>query len=117
MRSNCHPGTYCIWHVYVIIIVTVYLQSQAASTPIYCATSAELNGLSDAYYKDCRRCEESDLAQDLHLSFRIYDLTKELLHDRVAARDDVIRVEAPDAYPDQTKHSIDEATLVANYSG
>ena len=96
------------------VVLTHYLcaQSQAASTPLYCATSPDLEGCSDVYYKDCQRCEVSDLAQDLHLSFRIYDLTKELLRERLAKGADVPRLKEPVAFPD-----IDETTLVANYSG
>ncbi|CAD0196092.1 unnamed protein product [Chrysodeixis includens] len=89
--------------------------AQAASTPIYCATSPELKGLSDAYYKDCKRNEESELAQNLHLSFRIYDLTRELLHDRNVAKDEPIRLEEVVAFP-ETKHALDEG-MVANLSG
>ncbi|KAJ8726432.1 hypothetical protein PYW07_001130 [Mythimna separata] len=86
--------------------------SQAASTPIYCATSPELKGLTDVYFKDCRRCEVSDLAQDLHLSFRIYDLTKSLLRDRAVAAAEPVAVKQSVAFPD-----VDETTLVTNYSG
>ncbi|XP_021184091.3 WW domain-containing oxidoreductase isoform X1 [Helicoverpa armigera] len=122
-----HPGSFVKtrlcrnWWPYELLYTTMKpfskSISQAASTPIYCATSPDLDGLSDAYYKDCKRCEESDLAQDLHLSFRIYDLTKAIVRNRIAASEDVSRVKESVTFPDQTKHSIDENTLVANYTG
>lgn len=104
------------WNKIFIISFFNFLQAQAASTPLYCATSPELKGMSDAYYKDCKRSEESELAQNLHLSFRIYDLTRELLHDRNVAKDEPIRVEEVVGYQEPTKHAIDES-MVANLSG
>lgn len=121
-----HPGTFVKtrlcrnWWPYELLYTTMRpfskSISQAASTPLYCATSPDLKGLSDAYYKDCRRCDVSDLAQDLHLSFRICDLTKSLVRDRISLPEEA-RVMETAAFPDQAKHRIDETTLVANYTG
>ncbi|CAB3230948.1 unnamed protein product [Arctia plantaginis] len=92
--------------------------SQAASTPLYCAVAPELNGMTDQYYKNLQRCDESELAQDLHLSFRFYDLTRELLLEQAISRDSVtVLEEKAEEYPQQAKETIDDSTLVANYSG
>ncbi|KAM3964825.1 WW domain-containing oxidoreductase [Aphomia sociella] len=90
--------------------------SQAASTPIYCAISPELKGLSAIYYKDCLRYEESDLAKDLHLSFRMNDLTRDILRERLMSIDDVTTVHKSVDFEHQSKEAIDD-TLISNYSG
>ncbi|KAL0894864.1 hypothetical protein ABMA27_013378 [Loxostege sticticalis] len=92
--------------------------SQAASTPLYCATSPELEGLSALYFKDCQRCEESELAKDFHLSFRIQDLTYDLLREWISSSEEVTQVAQTDEYRDQRKDdSMDENTLISSYSG
>ncbi|XP_053600068.1 WW domain-containing oxidoreductase-like [Plodia interpunctella] len=89
--------------------------SQAASTPLYCAFSPELNGVSGIYFKDCKRCTESDIASDLHLSFRVNDLTHDMLRDRVGAFDDVARASSA-LYRQQLKEAVED-TVMSNYSG
>jgi ferritin-like protein len=98
-----------------IIIETVLksLQSQAASTPLYCATSPELKGLSGMYIKDCKPRDESELAKDFQLAFRLHDLVYDVLRDR-ALLDDGNTVK--ETYQETTKVPIDE-TLISNYSG
>lgn len=90
------------------------LQSQAASTPVYCATSSDLDGMSALYLKDCKRCDESDLAKDFHLSFRIQDLTYDILRERVSPPE-AGSARAADI-PDQGKDALED-NLISNYSG
>ncbi|XP_059060515.1 WW domain-containing oxidoreductase-like [Achroia grisella] len=90
--------------------------SQAASTPIYCATSPELKGLSALYYKDCERCEESDLAKDLHLSFRMHDLTQDMLRERVKSIDDSFNMQRKSANFARELKEVDN-NVISNYTG
>ncbi|XP_075992415.1 WW domain-containing oxidoreductase-like isoform X2 [Anticarsia gemmatalis] len=124
-----HPGSFVKtrlcqnWWPYEVLYTIMRPFSknicQAAATPVYCATSPELNGMSDQYYKDLKRCEESELAKDLHLAFRINDLSQELLLERIIVEEPDIPVEKQktEHYADQDKDSIDVNSLVANYSG
>ncbi|CAK1603032.1 unnamed protein product [Parnassius mnemosyne] len=83
------------WWVYEALYTSMLPFSktirQAASTIIYCATSPELNKLSALYFNDCRRCDESDIARDTHLSFRVNDLTRDLLRERIPDFNDTFR--------------------------
>ncbi|CAH0404887.1 unnamed protein product [Chilo suppressalis] len=116
-----HPGSFVKtklcrnWWVYEALYTTMKPFSktiaQAASTPLYCATSPELKGLSALYFKDCKRCEESELAKDFQLAFRVQDLTFELLRNRTAPV-----METLSQYREQSKDTENE-TLVSNYSG
>lgn len=88
-------------------IAVCVLQAQAASTPLYCAVSPDLDGLSAYYYKDLRRTDPSVLASDLHLAFRIYDLSREMLADRsdVLPTDKVEEIKVdPSLQPKVTVH-------------
>ncbi|KAJ0181927.1 hypothetical protein K1T71_002649 [Dendrolimus kikuchii] len=89
--------------------------NQAACTPLYCATSPDLKTLSDQYYKDCKRCQESDLASDLQLSFRVYDITQNMLQERINAID--ARGKALEEPARELGKDTIEETLVANYTG
>ncbi|XP_026757082.2 WW domain-containing oxidoreductase-like [Galleria mellonella] len=122
-----HPGTFVKtslcrnWWIYETLytLMKPFAKSisQAASTPIYCAISPDLKGLSALYYKDCQRCEESDLAKDLHLSFRMHDLTQDILRERVKFIDDSVNmVLKSSGLQDQPKEIIND-NLVSNYTG
>ncbi|CAG9784337.1 unnamed protein product [Diatraea saccharalis] len=95
-----HPGSFVKtklcrnWWVYEFLYTAMKPFSksiaQAASTPLYCAISSEVKGLSAVYFKDCQRYEESDLAQDFQLAFRVQDLTYELLRYRAASKAEIL---------------------------
>ncbi|XP_072936759.1 WW domain-containing oxidoreductase-like [Epargyreus clarus] len=91
---------------------------QAASTIVLCAVSPELQGLSALYYSNCRRCEESDLAKDSYLSFKIQDLTRDILKERIADFEDAVEytqsLKEPEKIPTDERY---EQALVSNYSG
>ncbi|XP_028162840.1 WW domain-containing oxidoreductase-like isoform X2 [Ostrinia furnacalis] len=124
---SAHPGSFVKtnlcrnWWVYEALYTSMLPFSksirQAASTPLYCATSPDLEGLSALYYKDCERCDESELARNFHLSFRIQDLTYDLLRDRILSSDEATQVSKSTDYPVHDKHSMDDNTLISNYSG
>ncbi|XP_052746664.1 WW domain-containing oxidoreductase-like [Bicyclus anynana] len=63
---------------------------QGASTIIYCATSPELKGSTAAYFKDCKPCDESDLAKNFCMSYRVHDLIIEILRERVTDFDNIL---------------------------
>ncbi|XP_012549929.2 WW domain-containing oxidoreductase isoform X1 [Bombyx mori] len=121
---SAHPGSFVKtrlcrnWWLYEAIYTGMKpftkTIAQAASTPLYCATSSDLNGLSAIYYKNCERCQESDLASNLQLSFRINDLTKDIIRDRVTMS------ELPVSLSDtRQKHDVEhniEDSLLTNYS-
>ncbi|KOB77434.1 WW domain containing oxidoreductase, isoform B, partial [Operophtera brumata] len=87
-----HPGSFVKtrlcrnWQPYELLYTLMAPFSknvkQAASTPLYCATSPALAGLSNLYFKECARAEPSELAQDSHLAFRLHDLTEDIIRDR-----------------------------------
>ncbi|CAH2066926.1 unnamed protein product, partial [Iphiclides podalirius] len=121
-----HPGSFIKtrlcrnWWVYEALYTSMLPFSktvrQAASTVIYCATSPDLNGLSALYFKDCKRCDESDLAKDTHLSFRVNDLTREILRERVPDFKDTFRGNELRNVGEEVKEAIDHNTLVSHYS-
>ncbi|KAJ2946190.1 hypothetical protein O0L34_g5124 [Tuta absoluta] len=87
-----HPGSFiktslcCNWwpyeHLYTLMKPFSKSIAQAASTPLYCATSPDLEGCTDLYFKDCKECEMSPLAQDTRLAYRIMDLSQSLIMER-----------------------------------
>ncbi|XP_013188776.2 WW domain-containing oxidoreductase [Amyelois transitella] len=120
-----HPGSFVKtrlcrnWWVYEALYTFMKPFSkticQAASTPLYCAISPDLKGVSGIYFKDCKRCSESDIANDLHLSFRLNDLTSDVIRERVGSYDDVIDRVKRDEYGKQ--HHAEDETVISNYSG
>ncbi|XP_068620831.1 WW domain-containing oxidoreductase-like [Battus philenor] len=125
-----HPGSFIKtrlcrnWWVYEALYTSMLPFSktirQAASTIVYCATSPDLIGLSALYFKNCQRCNESELAKDTHLSFRINDLTQTILRERAPAFNDHFRVldkESRNVNKDeQVKEAMEHNTLLSNYS-
>ncbi|XP_039763932.1 WW domain-containing oxidoreductase-like [Pararge aegeria] len=95
-----HPGSFiktglCSnWWVYELLYIFMipFTKSvvQGASTIIYCATSPELKGLTAAYFKNCRPYDESDLAKNFCMSYRIHDLLIDTLRERVADFDKIL---------------------------
>jgi NAD(P)-dependent dehydrogenase (short-subunit alcohol dehydrogenase family) len=55
---------------------------QAATTPIYLATSAEVAGVTGAYYADGRPREVSDLAKNARLARRLWAVSAQALVNR-----------------------------------
>ncbi|XP_014370060.2 WW domain-containing oxidoreductase [Papilio machaon] len=132
-----HPGSFIKtrlcrnWWVYEALYTTMLPFSktirQAASTILYCATSPELSGVSAQYFKDCRRCEESDLASDMHLAFKINDITREILRERAPAFIDTFRVtdkpsaSVPNVPTDvdkvqRVKENVEHDSLISSYT-
>ncbi|XP_041968105.1 WW domain-containing oxidoreductase-like isoform X2 [Aricia agestis] len=87
-----HPGSFVKtglcrnWWVFEALYTAMLPFSksigQAASTIVYCATSPELAGQSGFYFKDCRRCEPSELAGSTYLAYRMHDLACDVLRQR-----------------------------------
>lgn len=71
--------------------IDIYLQAQAASTPLYCATAPELQYCSGFYFKNMKQTDESDLAKDTHLSFKIMELSHTMLNERVGEIEEIMR--------------------------
>ncbi|VVD01747.1 unnamed protein product [Leptidea sinapis] len=118
-----HPGSFIKtrlprnWWVYEALYTSMLPFSktvpQAASAVTYCATSPDLKDVTTFYIKNCTRCEESELARDTHLSFKVQDLVRDVLRDRIPNYDySIVR---PDA--DHVAEPSIEATLMSNYSG
>jgi NAD(P)-dependent dehydrogenase (short-subunit alcohol dehydrogenase family) len=55
---------------------------QAATTPIYLATSSEVNGVTGAYYSDGHQREVSDLANNPRLARRLWAVSAQALVSR-----------------------------------
>ncbi|CAG4944479.1 unnamed protein product [Colias eurytheme] len=88
---------------------------QGAGIVLFCAITPELDGLSALYIKDYQRCSESALARDTHLSFKLQDVTRDILRQRISGFDyNIIRPEIMNK--DMEKDTMDD-TLVSNYSG
>ncbi|XP_034839517.2 WW domain-containing oxidoreductase-like [Maniola hyperantus] len=95
-----HPGSFIRtglcrnWWFYEILynLMLPFTKSavQGASTIIYCATSPDLKGLTAAYFKNCKPHDESALAKNYYLSYRIHDLILEILRERVDDFDKII---------------------------
>lgn len=95
----------------LFVAICDVFQKQAASTILYCATSPELQGITDMYFKDCKPCVESDLAKDAYLSFRVHDVVNDILRDRQIDCSNIINfanreVRHPEAI---------EGTLISSY--
>ncbi|XP_073941898.1 WW domain-containing oxidoreductase-like isoform X3 [Choristoneura fumiferana] len=123
-----HPGSFIKtrlsrnWWPYELLYYAMQPFSksvrQAASTPLFCAASPALAGLSAVYVRDCQRRAESDLALDSHLSFRVMDLTLDMLRERTPAVDPAPARDQPKQPASDAKHAIDdEHNLISNYSG
>ncbi|CAH2103074.1 unnamed protein product [Euphydryas editha] len=69
--------------LYILMIPFSKSITQGASTIVYCATSPELKGTTAVYLNNCKRCDESEVAKDINMSFKIHDLVLEILRDRV----------------------------------
>jgi len=52
---------------------------QAASTTIYCATVAELEGLTGVYFNNCYICEPSKLSQNEGMAKDLWKLSLEMI--------------------------------------
>lgn len=70
------------------------------------------------YLKDCHRCNESSMARDTQLSFKLQDLTRDIIRDRISAYDySIIKPEnVQKEQKDIGKDSIED-TLASNYTG
>ncbi|XP_049869142.1 WW domain-containing oxidoreductase-like isoform X2 [Pectinophora gossypiella] len=89
-----HPGSFVktklcsnwwVWEaLYTLMIPFSKSIPQAAATPLYCATSPDLQGLSDLYIKDLKDSDESELAKNTHLAFRVIELSREIIRERIA---------------------------------
>ena len=55
---------------------------QAATTPIYLATSSEVVGVTGAYYSDGQQREVSDLAKNPKLARRLWAVSAQALVNR-----------------------------------
>ncbi|CAK1549997.1 unnamed protein product [Leptosia nina] len=118
-----HPGSFIKtrlsrnWWVfetlYTSMIPFAKNAKQGASTIMYCATSPELTGLSTLYFKNCRRSSESVMARDSYLSFKIQDLTRDVIRDKVPGYD--YSIVKPDTQGDMEKETMED-TLASNYS-
>lgn len=73
----------------MILSTCIFLQAQAASTPLYCATSPDLQNCSGFYFKDMKQTDESDLGKDTHLSFKIMELSQNMLTQRVGEIEEI----------------------------
>lgn len=69
--------------------IITFLQAQAASTPLYCATAPELQKCSGFYFKNMKQTHESDLANNTHLSFKIAELSQNILNERVSEIEEI----------------------------
>ncbi|CAH4005404.1 unnamed protein product [Pieris brassicae] len=122
---TAHPGTFVKtrlsrnWWVYEMLYTAMLPFSknveQAASTVIYSAISPELAGLSTIYLKDCQRCNESSMARDTQLSFKLQDLTRDVIRDRILDYDYSI-VKPEEIQKDVGKEPVEE-TFASNYTG
>ncbi|XP_001606146.2 WW domain-containing oxidoreductase [Nasonia vitripennis] len=86
---SCHPGNmvssglprhYWVYRLLFAIVrpFTKSLQ-QAASTPVFCATAAELEGATGIYFNNCFRCEVSNVALDAQLASRLWEVSQEMI--------------------------------------
>ncbi|XP_063358487.1 WW domain-containing oxidoreductase-like [Cydia amplana] len=94
--------------------------SQAAATPLYCATAPELEGMTAVHFKNCKRCEESELALDSHLSFRLFDMTLRMIDERVRHFESPLLEAKEKSKPEQTEKVAKEPIeddLISSYSG
>lgn len=57
----------------------IYLQQQAASTSVYCATALELEGTTGLYFNNCYRCETSNLAGNEEFASKVFDLCMQMI--------------------------------------
>ena len=55
---------------------------QAATTPIYLATSSEVDGVTGGYYSDGRQRQVSDLANNTKLARRLWAVSAQALVNR-----------------------------------
>ncbi|CAH0716756.1 unnamed protein product, partial [Brenthis ino] len=76
--------------LYTIMLPFSKTINQGASTVVYCATSSDLKGMTAVYFKNCKRCEESDVAKDLYMAFKLHDLVLDVLRERVTDFDNLI---------------------------
>ncbi|XP_064076377.1 WW domain-containing oxidoreductase-like [Vanessa tameamea] len=96
-----HPGSFiktglcCNWWayeaLYTFMIPFCKSIKQGASTIVYCATSPELKGETAVYLNNCKRCDESDIAKDLRMSFKVHDLIINILRERTENFDEFIK--------------------------
>lgn len=75
----------------MLLKIHIFLQAQAASTPLYCATAPELQNCSGFYFKNMKQTDESDLAKDTHLSFKIAELSQNILNKRVGEIEEITK--------------------------
>ncbi|XP_011697335.1 PREDICTED: WW domain-containing oxidoreductase isoform X2 [Wasmannia auropunctata] len=87
----CHPGNmvssslsrYSWLFRLLFAIVRPFTKSlqQAASTPVFCATAPELEGLTGSYFNNCCRCQPSNPSQDPELAARLWTLSQDMITD------------------------------------
>ncbi|XP_063376340.1 WW domain-containing oxidoreductase-like [Cydia fagiglandana] len=111
------------WWVYELLYTTMqpFNKSipQAAATPLYCATSPELDGMTAVHFKNCKRSAESDLALDSHLSFRLFDMTLRMVDERVRHFESPLLEGKGKPKPEKTEKVSKEPVeddLISNYS-
>lgn len=56
-----------------------FLQQQAASTSVFCATAPELKGVTGVYFNNCYRCNPSNMALDPDLAARLWSVSQEMI--------------------------------------
>lgn len=86
-----HPGNMVStrlsrnWWFYRILFAFVrpFTKSlqQACSTTVYCATTAELTGLTGVYFNNCYICEPSKLSQDEQLAKDLWNLSQSMVEN------------------------------------
>lgn len=91
----------------------LFFQAQAASTPLYCATAPELQKCSGFYFKNMEQTDESDLARDTHLSFKIAELSQNIIHERVGKLEEMIIETKPVKEQDTTKTPLESKSTIA----
>jgi hypothetical protein len=55
---------------------------QGAQTPIYCATSPAIVGVTGEYFRECLPASTNPLVQDAALRKRLWETTEEMLRRR-----------------------------------
>ena len=65
--------------------------AQASATPVFCATSRDLNNIEGgSYWNNMTQCKPSDDAHDPILSYRLWEISESILINKTKSFDNTL---------------------------
>lgn len=74
------------WENVITIFFFQITQQQAASTPVFCASAPELEGITGCYFSNCYRCDPSKTALNPALAERLWFVSEKMFVSAIKVR-------------------------------